>query len=123
MGTQLREVESGFRYTPTTTFETFPFPTPSDGQREAVAGAARELDRLREGWLKPEGASPEELERRTLTNLYNERPSWLAQAHTRLDGAVLEAYGWAPATATDELLAKLLALNLERALPRGGSLG
>ena len=25
-GTQLREVESGFRYTPTTTFETFPFP-------------------------------------------------------------------------------------------------
>ncbi len=27
LGTQLREVESGFRYTPTTTFETFPFPT------------------------------------------------------------------------------------------------
>ena len=27
-GTQLREVESGFRYTPTTTFETFPFPRP-----------------------------------------------------------------------------------------------
>ena len=27
-GTQLREVESGFRYTPTTCFETFPFPWP-----------------------------------------------------------------------------------------------
>jgi hypothetical protein len=26
LGTQLREVESGFRYTATTTFETFPFP-------------------------------------------------------------------------------------------------
>jgi hypothetical protein len=26
MGTQLREAESGLRYTPTTTFETFPFP-------------------------------------------------------------------------------------------------
>ena len=35
MGTQLREYESGFRYTPTTTFETFPFPRPSDEQREA----------------------------------------------------------------------------------------
>jgi methylase of polypeptide subunit release factors len=27
-GTQLREAESGFRYTPTSTFETFPFPWP-----------------------------------------------------------------------------------------------
>jgi hypothetical protein len=32
MGTQLREYESGFRYTPTTTFETFPFPRPSPEQ-------------------------------------------------------------------------------------------
>ena len=46
MGTQLREVESGFRYTPTTCFETFPFPEPTDEQREAVAGAALELDRV-----------------------------------------------------------------------------
>ena len=29
-GTQLREKESGFRYTPTTCFETFPFPFPDD---------------------------------------------------------------------------------------------
>src|ERR1039458_7600553 len=28
-GTQLREVESGFRYTPDSTFETFPFPCPT----------------------------------------------------------------------------------------------
>ncbi|HSW42281.1 MAG TPA: DNA methyltransferase, partial [Patescibacteria group bacterium] len=42
-GTQLREVESGFRYTPTTCFETFPFPRPTDEQREAIASAAREL--------------------------------------------------------------------------------
>jgi hypothetical protein len=29
-GTQLREKESGFRYTPTSCFETFPFPFPDD---------------------------------------------------------------------------------------------
>lgn len=115
MGTQLREVESGFRYTPTTTVETFPFPMPNDEQREAIAEAARELDRLREGWLNPEGASAKELERRTLTNLYNERPSWLAQVHERLDHAVLAAYGWPADIGTDELLAGLLTLNMERA--------
>ena len=32
-GTQVREVESGFRYTPTTCFETFPFPDPTPEQR------------------------------------------------------------------------------------------
>ena len=29
------------------------------------------LDRLRQGWLNPEGASEAELKKRTLTNLYN----------------------------------------------------
>jgi hypothetical protein len=55
MGTQLREVESGFRYTPTTCFETFPFPGPTPEQRQGIAEAAKELDRLRRGWLDPEG--------------------------------------------------------------------
>ena len=41
MGTQLREVESGFRYTPTTTFETFPFPDATAQQRNDVAAAAK----------------------------------------------------------------------------------
>ena len=30
---------------------------------------------------------------RTLTNLYNDRPQWLAAAHTALDTAVAAAYG------------------------------
>ena len=47
------EVESGFRYTPTTTFETFPFPRPTDEQRQAIALAAARLDELRRGWLEP----------------------------------------------------------------------
>ena len=35
--------------------------------------------------------------------------------HRRLDAAVFAAYGWPADLSDDELLAKLLALNLERA--------
>jgi type II restriction/modification system DNA methylase subunit YeeA len=115
LGTQVREYESGFRYTPTTTFETFPFPHPNDAQRDSIAAAAKRLDELRRGWLDPPGLPDEELELRTLTNLYNERPAWLRDIHARLDAAVLEAYGWPSDIADAELLDRLLALNLERA--------
>lgn len=114
-GTQLREVESGFRYTPTTCFETFPFPHPTDEQRERVGEAARRLVELRDGWLNPPGLDPTELAKRTLTNLYNQRPTWLDHAHAALDAAVLAAYGW-PSDLTDtEVLERLLTLNLKRA--------
>ncbi|MEI7940316.1 MAG: DNA methyltransferase [Verrucomicrobiota bacterium] len=223
-GTQLREKESGFRYTPTTCFETFAFPilealkpreptpvkappkseqppepdrtyaenlaaknyfmgkeepppygsrsrhgeaNPSSSplgtppaapdHRAAIAAAAKELNELRERWLNPPEWTVErilefpgsadgpwsryvlnpdkngigtvryprleprdadcaaKLKQRTLTNLYNQRPTWLDLAHKRLDVAVAAAYGW-PADLTDELiLEKLLALNLERA--------
>ncbi len=113
-GTQLREVESGFRYTPTTCFETFPFPRPTDEQREAIGAAARRLVELRDGWLDPPGLSGPDLAKRTLTNLYNERPTWLANAHSDLDRAVLAAYGWPADLPADEILARLLDLNLAR---------
>ncbi|MCY4615565.1 MAG: hypothetical protein OXC71_04125 [Chloroflexi bacterium] len=61
-----------------------------------------------------------ELKRRTLTNLYNARPAWLANLHRDLNAAVFAAYGWEEAGEPDELgeeelLGRLLALNLERA--------
>ena len=56
-----------------------------------------------------------ELKKRTLTNLYNQRPAWLDHAHQKLDAAVFAAYGWPPSLTDDELLAKLLKLNLARA--------
>jgi len=112
MGTQL---ETRPRYTPTTCFETFPFPRPTEEQREAIGAAAAELNRLREGWLNPEGVSAGELRRRTLTNLYNQRPTWLDNIHARLDAAVSDAYGWPADLAEGEMLERLLALNLERA--------
>jgi type II restriction/modification system DNA methylase subunit YeeA len=114
-GSQLRDVESGFAYTPNTCFETFPLPQPTEAQREAIAEAARELDRFRNGWLNPAGLSEAELRQLTLTNLYNARPTWLGQLHERLDAAVLAAYGWPVAIDREDLLARLLALNLARA--------
>ncbi len=114
-GTQLREAESGRRYTPNPAFETFPFPHPADGQRDAIGDAARDLDRLRIGWLNPPGLADADLAKRTLTNLYNARPTWLAQAHERLDHAVLAAYDWPADIDRDDLLGRLLALNLARA--------
>jgi hypothetical protein len=93
---------------------------PTGAQRDAIAAAACELDRLRQNWLNPAGASEAELKQRTLTNLYNARPAWLGNAHDRLDRAVWAAYGWpeAPAATDDEtILARLLALNLERSSP------
>jgi type II restriction/modification system DNA methylase subunit YeeA len=114
LGTQVREKESGFRYTPTTTFETFPMPEPSPAA-ETVGAAARELNELREGWLNPPDADAELLRQRTLTNLYNQRPTWLARAHVRLDRAVHAVYGWPYPLGDEEILERLIALNLRRA--------
>lgn len=49
-----------------------------------------------------------------LTNLYNARPTWLQNAHARLDAAVYAAYGWPTDSPDEEILKNLLALNLGR---------
>jgi type II restriction/modification system DNA methylase subunit YeeA len=113
-GTQLREVESGFRYTPSTCFETFPFPDPTPEQRERVGEAARRLVELRDCWLVPPGLDPADLAKRTLTNLYNQRPTWLANAHADLDNTVTRAYDWADLPGNEEVLRRLLSLNMRR---------
>jgi len=160
-GSQLRDFESGFSYTPTTCFETFPFPTPMDAQRDAIAAAAKDLDTLRSNWLNPpewtktdvmefpgsvagpwkrfvhdanangvgtvryprtvpkDADAAAKLKKRTLTNLYNESPAWLKNAHRKRDETVFAAYGWPADTPADALLARLLALNLERAAKQG----
>ena len=118
MGTHL---ETRPRYTPTSTFETFPFPWPpgqepqDDPRAVAIAQAAKELVQKRDAWLNPPGASEAELRKRTLTNLYNRRPTWLDLAHRKLDQAVFAAYGWPADLADDEVLRRVLELNLVRA--------
>ena len=112
---------------------------------EKIAIAAKRLNDLRESWLNPPewtqrvpeviplgmDASPypdrilpkngheKELAERTLTKLYNQRPAWLDAAHKMLDAAVAAAYGWTDYSADmpdEEILKRLLALNLERAV-------
>jgi len=133
MGTQLREAESGFRYTPTTCFETFPLPWPPGSEPaggpvcQRIAAAAQALNEQRERWLNPPewidpiarsvdladtfadvpaearpliresaimamAARDPNLRKRTLTNLYNERPTWLVLSHAELNRTVLAAY-------------------------------
>jgi type II restriction/modification system DNA methylase subunit YeeA len=108
--------------------------TPGPPSR-AIAAAARELTRLRERWLNPADLvrrepevvpgypdrlvsinkeASQELKKRTLTDLYNQRPAWLAQAHERLDSAVAAAYGWPSDINEEAALKKLLELNLSR---------
>jgi hypothetical protein len=59
-------------------------------------------------------ASAAKLKTRTLTKLYNESPAWLKNAHRKLDEAVFAAYGWQPGRSDDDLLARLLEINLAR---------
>ncbi len=145
MGTSL---EDRPRYTPTTTFETFPFPwplnTPDEAltpkqrrHRDAIGGAARELDEKRRLWLNPPEWVREEpdvilslpprllpvnehaeqqLNERTLNDLYNERPTWLDNLHANLDAAVCVAYGWPTDIGDEAILERLLSLNLKRAI-------
>jgi hypothetical protein len=91
-------------------FETFPFPKPTPAQKDAVAEAARALDVARRNWVGDRSDK-----KRTLTALYNERPTWLRDAHRRLDVAVFQAYGWNPSMDDEQLLDELLKLNLRRA--------
>jgi len=66
--------------------------------------------------LEPRDAdSAAKLKKRTLTNLYNERPAWLDLAHKKLDAAAAAAYGFPADLSDEQILERLLALNLERA--------
>jgi hypothetical protein len=140
LGTSL---EDRPRYTPTSVFETFPFPwLPGEEDTtcptyQAIANTARQLDTERRAWLGEDDGS-----KRTLTRLYNaldalgspseglkplvhpgaaEFAPRLRALHDTLDRAVCAAYGWSETILEDEqaILGKLLALNRERRLERG----
>jgi type II restriction/modification system DNA methylase subunit YeeA len=146
VGTRL---EDRPRYTSTTTFRSFPFPprlTPDIAASAyevapaavRIAGAAAELNKLRDRWLNPpelvervpevvsgypdrvlprDASASEELKKRTMTHLYNANPAWLQHAHNELDEAVAAAYGWQWPLSDEEILKRLFALNRERAAP------
>lgn len=108
----------------------------NDPRAKAIAMAARRLGDLRNSWLNPadlvrvesevvpgypdrilpkDAQAAMTLRERTLTNLYNQSPQWLEDAHRDLDVAVAAAYGWPADISEEKALAKLLDLNLSRA--------
>jgi hypothetical protein len=114
---------------------------PEEAPLLSIAASAADLGAWREKWLNPEGwlswlqtneeraagfpprpsPKPEHAaawKKRTLTNLYNEMPTGLHLRHEKLDIAVAAAYGWTDYTSEmpdEEILRRLLALNLDRA--------
>jgi SAM-dependent methyltransferase len=110
-------------------FDPFPFPDASEVQKEAIRRPAEALDDLRKRVLH-------EHPDLTLTKLYNIREAILARRtltvaeerirdrglvlilnehHDAIDTAVAAAYGWPAALPDDDCLARLAALNHERA--------
>jgi hypothetical protein len=111
-----------------------------DARAQAIAAAAADLNAKREAWLNPpdliirlpevvpgypdrllprDDKAAAILKSRTLTNLYNARPTWLTHLHATLDQAVADAYGWGDdwraGMDDDTILSRLFALNQDRA--------
>jgi hypothetical protein len=97
------------RYTNTTCFETFPFPQ---------TATKKIVEKIRETMIKLHEYRTEQMEKKQwgITQLYNnfftESSSQLYKLHQQLDKLAMEAYGFNP---DDDLLEKLLKLNLELA--------
>ncbi len=112
----------------------------SDPRAMAIAQAAQALVTARDRWLNPaelvhsmpevvagfpdrmvpkNPAAAVVLRKRTLTALYNTRGTpegaWLDSLHATLDAAVAAAYGWPADLPDEDVLARLLALNHQRA--------
>lgn len=121
--------EQGHRYTKSNVFDPFPFPDVNPAQKAAIADAAEQLSGIREAVLAEHGDL-------TLTTLYNLREKLvrgesfsaveqdqrmrglvdvIAELHDRLDAGVAEAYGWPADLSDEEIVARLVALNAERA--------
>ena len=104
-------LKGDLRYTPSTVFETFPFPKPNEPQRARISAAAQNIIPLRRAACDSIGAG--------LTKVYNLMDDGgfveLKRAHRELDLAVADAYGWDAAMLDDpvRLLDALFDLNAQ----------
>jgi hypothetical protein len=116
------------RYLKSKVFDPFPFPDPTPEQRAVIAELAEELDATRKAALA-------EVPKLTMTELYNLRERLRAgtldaagkeramaaragivdRLHDQIDRAVADAYGWPHDLPPSEIVARLVALNAERA--------
>ena len=116
-------------YTKTDCFDPFPFPDASDAHKATLRALGEELDATRKRVL----AEHPDL---TLTGLYNVLEKLksrepltpededvkhrglvliIKELHEQIDRAAFEAYGWPHTLGDEEILARLVALNAERA--------
>jgi hypothetical protein len=108
-------LKADLNYTPTSAFETFPWPQPGEASRESIARIAGQLISTRSAICSEREIG--------LTRLYNEvddgayRP--LYEFHRELDEAVAAAYGWPTSAAHDPAESNRLLLELNRAIAAG----
>lgn len=106
---QSSTLKGDLRYTPTSVFATFPWPQPTEAQREAIAYASRTLYARRSELCSEHQVG--------LTKLYNLMDEGgfadLKALHKLLDEAVTAGYGWPKSAAQDgpELVRRLRSLN------------
>lgn len=120
------------RYSKSRCFDPFPFPAATDAQKAEIGAIAEELDAHRKRVLAAHehltltglynvmerlkaGASPDELEPKERRIFDDGLVLILKELHDKLDIAVAAAYGWPVDLAEEEVLARLVALNRERA--------
>jgi len=117
------------RYNKTRCFDPFPFPDPTDAQKQTIRELGERLDSHRK---RVQATHPEI----TITGMYNlleklrqgeplhdkdkafnqkALVSSLKQIHDELDAAVFAAYGWEPTLTDDQILENLVTLNAQRA--------
>lgn len=111
-------LETRTRYTPSSIFETFPFPRPDEEARVAAAAAAEALDAQRTLCMRRFGDGMTQVWNR-LHDLDEVDPEIEKLRHLRdqMDRAVLAAYGWSEVDPDDTvtIVKRLRALNAKRA--------
>lgn len=121
--------DAGHVYVKSQCFDPFPFPDATPEQRAAIGTLAEELDATRKAALA-------EVPGLTMTGIYNwreklrsgaplsaqeqdqareARAGIVARLHDQIDAVVAEAYGWPENLPPAEIVARLVALNAERA--------
>ncbi|MCB9682126.1 MAG: N-6 DNA methylase [Alphaproteobacteria bacterium] len=111
-------MKTDLRYTPSTCFETFPFPDPSAAERDAMTTTGRALYEARHALMVAEQTGLTGVWNR-VTDPYENRPAVqeLRALRDAMDRAVLAAYGWDDLDPDDseEIVRRLRKLNAERA--------
>lgn len=108
-------LEDRIRYTPSSAFETFPWPQPTSDQRNRIGEISRDLLDLRSTLCREHEIG--------LTVLYNQLDEGaytaLRAVHRDLDLAVVAAYGWRSGVLTDARQRNRLLLDRNAAILAG----